>query len=92
MSLFNHWCRELLNSQEWVAGTKKHSKTGRQLVSASNYDFSHRGRYNTDNRPVIITVWKPLSVCVFLCVCIWVGVHACGCSYLLFEYDFWPDH
>lgn len=56
MSLFNHWCRELLNSQEQAAGTKKHSKTGRQLVSTSNYDFSQKDWCNTDNRPVVITV------------------------------------
>jgi len=64
MSLFNHWCRELLNSQEQAAGTKRHSKTGRQLVSASNYDFSQWAWYNTDNRPVVITAWRTLSICI----------------------------
>lgn len=68
MSLLKQHRKELLNSQKQAADTKKHSKTGRQLVSAGNYDFTHWGRCSTDNRPVVIIAWQTL----ILCVCVWV--------------------
>lgn len=54
MPLLNHCCKELFNSQEQAKGTKKRSKTGRQSVSASNYDFSHLDQYNNGNGSVVI--------------------------------------
>lgn len=68
MSLFKECCRELLISEE--QSTKRHGKTGRPLVWASNYDFSHCGQYNTDDRPAVILALKPLSVSVCECVCL----------------------
>lgn len=70
MSLFKQCCRELLISKEQTACTKRHGKTGRPLVWASHYDFSHCGQYNTDDRPAVILALKHLSVSMCERVCL----------------------